>query len=403
MAENDLAAGPNVFRALFSYRPRETTTAEENFLTEALVYTLRKSPSAARAWARLVTRNHVEPKSIRWETQSLLESGEDDPLSIPDLQAYGTTTDGKAFKIICEHKWKAQVSHSQLEKYAKAFGKGEVRHLALVYANERDRFVANQFSPAPGISYGSWKWEEVFSALSAIGEPEPMLQEFLGFLREVGLSPGKPIMKKESIECAQGKANSQNGRAFRKKLLRYCKKLAHEFDWSCIPSFFENQYDGRDSYGRCIFGRFREDIGPHLTLGFYYDISDHKLAFLNPREGIDLNIRLIARPNRNRSVEPVLDCLRTRIPELNRNSATVHLRDDPANGNNHTLFIARRVLSEVIDDSQTESQQIEKIYGQLKSWCSALFSDDSVMKHLMTIKGHGGVRKSSVAVGECAA
>jgi len=393
VSENDLSAGPNVFRALFSYRPRETTTAEENFLTEALVYTLRKSPSATRAWVRLITRNQLEPQSIRWDTQSLLESSEDDPLSIPDLQAYGTTTEGKVFKFICEHKWKAQVSLPQLEKYSKSFGKGEVRHLALLYANDRDRALASQFNPPPGISYGCWKWDEVFSVLSAIAEPEPMLQEFLAFLREVGLSPGQPIAKKESVECAQGMAEFENRKAFRKKLLRYCKKLAHEFDWNCVPSFFENQFDGRDSYGRCAIVRYRDGIGPHLALGFYYDVSDHKLALLNPREGIDLKIRLIARPNRNRFVEPVLACLRSRIPELNRRHATVHLRSDPGNGNDHTLFIARRILSEVINDGQTEIQQIENIYGQLRDWCSALFADDSVIENLKTIKGHSGGKK----------
>lgn len=147
-------------------------------------------------------------------------------------------------------------------------------------------------------------------------------------------------------------------------------------------------YDGRDSYGRCAFGRYRQGIGPHITLGFYYDEYDHKLALLNPREGIDLYIRLIARPAKNRFVEPVLDCLRSRIPELKHHNATVHLRGDPGNGNNHTLFVARRVLSEVINDSQTESEQIERIYGQLREWCSALFADDNVIKNLMTIKGH---------------
>lgn len=65
-----------------------------------------------------------------------------------------------------------------------------------------------------------------------------------------------------------------------------------------------------------------------------------------------------------------------------------HLRDDPGHGNNPTLFVARRVLSEVINDSQTESEQIENIYGQLREWCSALFADDSVMNNLMMIKGH---------------
>src|SRR5258708_5059859 len=52
---------PNVFRSLFRYRPRQDTTANENFLTEALAYTLQRSKAASRACVRFLTNGRIDP------------------------------------------------------------------------------------------------------------------------------------------------------------------------------------------------------------------------------------------------------------------------------------------------------------------------------------------------------
>ncbi|TGR90590.1 hypothetical protein EN852_039745, partial [Mesorhizobium sp. M2E.F.Ca.ET.209.01.1.1] len=42
----------NLFKALFSFRVRDGHSPKENFLTEALVYTLKKNPVAMREWVK---------------------------------------------------------------------------------------------------------------------------------------------------------------------------------------------------------------------------------------------------------------------------------------------------------------------------------------------------------------
>lgn len=97
---------PNVFRALFTYRPRGDTTAKENFLTEALAYTLQRSKAASTTWIQLVSDGRIDPAEVHVvRTQSRFDSRSTATRGIPDLHMTGRTKQGKTFTFIVEHKW----------------------------------------------------------------------------------------------------------------------------------------------------------------------------------------------------------------------------------------------------------------------------------------------------------
>lgn len=384
-AHGEQAPWSNVFSALYRYRPRRDTTANENFLTEALAYTLQRSKAASREWVRLLSDGQIDPAQVTLATQARLEHAKKKSTAIPDLHISGMTRSRRSFTMLVEHKWNARVVVQQLDRYAKTMDQPGKKVLALIYANERDTDRAAKYRPPTGIRYKHLKWEAVYSALSEIRKPDPFLRDFLLFMDDRSLSPGAPLKEQDSIDCAFGRAAGKRGSQFRRRLMRYCEKLAHQFEWASLPSFFRYEYLN-DSWGRCAFGYYGRGNGPEITFGFYHNEYDHRLPFLDKKRGIDLALRLLAAPAKNKEIDHVLNQLIALVPKLEKLGATVHLRGHPDNGNGNTLFIARRVLVDVIAGTKSEDEQIEAIHAQFKEWLDCLFADPRVMASLNTLK-----------------
>jgi len=61
---------PNLFRALFDWRPREAMRPAENFLTESFVYVIRMVPQARALWLREVLGEDFDDGSLSWNTRA---------------------------------------------------------------------------------------------------------------------------------------------------------------------------------------------------------------------------------------------------------------------------------------------------------------------------------------------
>ena len=372
----------SMLAAVFRYRPRSGRTDKENFLTEALVHTLRQSKAAAKTWIKLVTDSAITPATFNISSQVRLRTGSNGH-GISDIYVTGKTNRGLSYALLVEHKWDAPVSLAQFRKYAKWLGKKGRRHLGLVYANDRDREKAKKFKPPKGVAFSTTNWEAVYTALARLKSPTGYVSEFLHFLEDMKLTPGAPITKQELLSCVRRRLGRSD--PLRRKFRRYCEKLGNQFKWSAIPHLYQ-ETDTPDDYGRCVLRFLRPDYrGPDLTFGFYYDTENHQLDFLNPREGIDIALRLVAAPGQNRDIDDVLQALRRAKPRLERLGATVHIRDE-AKFNRYTLFFARMPAARLLHGATTEEAQIDRMHQTMIRWCAALFNDPQVEKLLRKVK-----------------
>src|SRR5277367_2586246 len=125
----------NLFHALFSYRPREGHTPEENFLTEAFAHTLRANPDVCRGWLASVTG---EPLTAlrgdpRVETQASFFAPDGKSWSIPDMVVRCDLAGGGELTVFSEHKWRSPADLDQLRRYREIAGskaKGRVVFIA---------------------------------------------------------------------------------------------------------------------------------------------------------------------------------------------------------------------------------------------------------------------------------
>lgn len=106
---------------IFSYYPRENHSPKENFVTEALAYSLNKEPNFNSAFLELIKsklKNNLtiqEYQSYKWKTQHRFKSG-----NIPDLIFMDSSTP----RIIIEVKVDSKLGEKQIERY-----KHEVKNL----------------------------------------------------------------------------------------------------------------------------------------------------------------------------------------------------------------------------------------------------------------------------------
>ena len=108
-------SAPNLFNALFDFRPRENHTAKENFLSEGFAYVLKTSKPACDAWLSRVLNRPVESRTTKILTRNSERLG--DSVVFPDMLIESELTDGKSEIIYSEHKWDAPCLPGQLQDY----------------------------------------------------------------------------------------------------------------------------------------------------------------------------------------------------------------------------------------------------------------------------------------------
>jgi len=371
----------NLFKALFSFRIRDGHSPKENFLTEALVYALRKNPTAMREWVKLLTDGAISARSVEINTRLTHIDDENYSSIFPDVHVSGCDTREKTFNLVVEHKWDSPCSLPQLKRYAKLKGAGEGRFLAFVCVSAQEKKAADKFPKAEfdGLSYKTVLWRDVYRILFAINPKDRMLEELLSFMKKEGLGPGKAITTQEMQAFLVS-------RGFKRQLDRYCQRLLNEYDWGSVPAKFHYSPKVTDAWGRTAIVFSESSWKPAIAIGFLYDPADHGGQLLKPEEGIDLAIRIHADPAANPSPTEALELLDQRAAELRRQGAVVQTKNQPENNNKHTLILIRKSLGDVISDAATEDEQIEAIYGQLEKWCLILFADPKLLNALATLR-----------------
>jgi hypothetical protein len=204
----------------------------------------------------------------------------------------------------------------------------------------------------------------VFKALDGLPNKSPILKEFLDFMKSHGLSPAQPL----DVETMRAFLQAAG---FLKSLLSFAYKLYTNYSWDVIPERFHATSYVRDHYGRVGIRFETEEWRPALTVGFLYDVTDHKVKLVNRDKGIDLLLRIEAEPKNTKNIQPALAILEEKRKKLKRTAASVLLKGEHGNGNAYSVLIVRDCLADVIENAKTEAEQLEAIYKKLTQWLQA--------------------------------
>lgn len=363
---------PNLLVSLFTWRPRDSVTPGENFLTEAFVHTLRVNASFRSKWLTQLLGQTINDSSLAIETRTSHANVDSGTTVFPDVDIRGEFASGASFNLLIEIKWGAAYVASQLIKYDRLLTGKPNPHLAFLCArgtdyrsaiNDAAGFVHSEFHPL--------LWETVFVALQSAASNCQISKEFLGFMDHHGLSPGQPI----STSMAKGYIASK---PIFERFHRYAEKLLREFDWTILPATHRetDSVKVRNRYGRVAIEFAPPGWNGAITVGFLYDNNDHAVPFADgTSNSIDLMMRIEAAKAKDR--KSVNTAIKARMTAVRRAGGVVRVEGDGVNKNTHTLFIAQRSLTDFLS-SPVEGDQLQALYGQLKAWSEALFSDGTV-------------------------
>jgi hypothetical protein len=178
---------------------------------------------------------------------------------------------------------------------------------------------------------------------------------------------------------------------FLTSLMNYASKLSTR-SWDVIPMRFHASKYVHDRWGRVGIRFETNDWRPALTVGFLYNVADHKVKLTNPSRGIDLMLRLEADPEDTKKIEPVLTCLAERRKALKKSAASVLLKGEPGNGNPYSVLIIQQCLGDLIEGAASESEQLAAIYKRLTKWLTVLFGDGQLEKSLKKCRLDSGMK-----------
>jgi hypothetical protein len=359
---------PNLFESLFEFHPRP----KENFLTESFAYLLRTDEGVRNCWLSLLLGRKIERAACEVFTRQTERDVEDDTPVYPDLVLVGQLSNGERFAVYCEHKWDSPCNQGQLKRYHKVVLRtGSHAHLVFVGATLTQRSDAERcfFDKC----FKCFLWEDVFNALDGVPNKSPILKEFLDFMKSHGLSPALPL----TVETMRAFLQASG---FLKSLLNFANKLNTNYSWDVIPNRFHASNYVHDAWGRVGIRFETEEWKPALTAGFLYDETDHKVKLVNREKGIDLLLRIEAEPKNTRNIQPALAVLDQKRKDLKRTAASVLLKGEHGNGNPYSVLIVRECLGGVIENANTEGEQLEAIHKKLTQWLQVLFKDGLLEK-----------------------
>ena len=368
---------PNIFTSLFSLLP----TQKENFLTKSFAYVLGRDRGAAEAWLSTIFDERLSVAHAIVRTQPPQKAEGCERTFYPDMTIEAETHSGQYLTVYSEHKWDAQCTPGQLEKYAKLLTDPTKRQV-LVFIGAKRKQV-DEAKSCEQLN-AAFLWENVYETLAPL--PDTMVQEFLAFMKAHKLDPGDPI----TPDLIHAHITSL---PFLPRLERYADKLLNDYDWSFLA---QPQRKGvkppavvHDTYGRVVLAfHWREDCedwNPAMTIGFLYDPHDHGVEFMS-QDSIDLILRIEADPKKFHNPVALLDALKPLAPKLQSNDTRALIKDQRGNGNQWNLLIVQRSLARVVEGCPTERQQLDAIYKQTKEWCITLFSDGRVENALRNMQ-----------------
>ncbi|WP_164740472.1 PD-(D/E)XK nuclease family protein [Rhizobium chutanense] len=367
---------PNLFISLFQWRPVDGRTPGENFLTEALVYCLRKNETFRTQWFKRILGSEVIDADLRINTRASHVDDERETTIYPDIDIRGVLTSGQPFSLLVEVKWGARYDHAQIAKYDRLIASQPNAHLVFLSANSIDCRNAKAQRVSLGSAFHVFEWQQIYSLLAALSQDCQSSQELVEFMRMHGLNPPEPI--------TQGLLqNYVTSRDFTKRLRRYCEKILNELPWDFLPPHYQDatRQEVKDQYGRVAIVFRRHDWNGTITIGFLYSNHDHRVKFADGSDAsVDLMMRIEANPAVVGRAE-VVSALQKRVGEVRQCGGVVCLAGDRDNQNPHTLLIAQRSLSEFLDNSD-ETGQLLAMHKQIGDWSAALFGDGELEKAL---------------------
>lgn len=376
----------SVFNALFAYRPREQRRPEEDFLTEALAYTVQACPKARAAWLKIFLGEEygtraVDELNIQTQRAVVEESGT--TAGRPDIQVTGKVGD-EDFVLYVEHKWAADCDGQQLMMYANGLERQKgLLFLGFVGANPIQVGEAKKAADwkSQRIKFRAIQWEEVYESFSGIAQPSSWLQQFMGFLEEQSLTPVGPITEQtlKALGEMKGSAAEQRASPAVTLLRRHMTKLRYNNNWDAIVRPFIPT-PSVTGYGRVAMAFRAPKDGPVLTMGLLYKNGDHDVDFSDPTCGLDLMLRIEADPSIHVALKPLEDEVRGKGEALRQRGVSVELKGE--SGNRHTLLIAHVSLKEVL--GYTSQQQTSWMGHELSDWCRELFGDRCVARAIGT-------------------
>lgn len=377
---------PNLLLSLFQWRPSETKTSAENFLTEAFVYCLRVNERLRKSWFEDILEQAISDADVIISTRASYIDEERASTIYPDIDVRGTLASGEAFTLLVELKWGAPYNRAQIAKYDRLIASEENPYLVFISPSAMDCRLAEGDGAALNSTFRAVRWDQLYLYLSACCEHCRATRELLIFMDQQGLSPQEPI----SQNLLEQYLATKN---FTKRLWRYCEKLINEFDWDFLPENYQvpAQQSVRDQYGRVAIVFMRPHWNGTITVGFLYSNHDHKVKFADGSDNsIDLMMRIEAAQNVHGRDE-VLSVLTRKVTETKKAGGVVLLGNDRANANRHTLFIAQKSLKDYLAHAD-EFSQLAAMHQQIKDWAMALFSDGELEVALDRLDGSQRVK-----------
>jgi hypothetical protein len=370
----DLSDSPlDLFSSLFEFIPGENRSPKENFLTELFSYVLRTSEGARDAWVSFVLGKTVHCEVVEVTTRAT-ERNEENRSVYPDLQIEGTLTGDQPFAIMSEHKWDSPCDHDQLRKYH-AIAVTKQAKLCFVGASRRQLAEAWKCGPAVDKSF---LWEDVFRMFNALENKSEVLKELLAFMSTQALDPGKPL----SIEQMN---HFIKGTGFIHSLERTAHILLNEFDWESVPSRYKLNPEVTNRFGRVAVEFATPEWKPTLSIGFLYDLSDYKVQFVDVSQGIDLVLRLEAKPKDRGNIDDFKTLIAEKLASLTTLGAKVLVAGDKGSRNYDSMLILQCPMAPLLEGTTTDHGQAESIRDKFQSWIKLLFDDGEL--EAVLIKG----------------
>jgi hypothetical protein len=287
----------NLFNQLFTFRPRENSSASENFLTESFTYFLERDKAVLEAFIGRVLQRAIDVE--RYELVTRLPEQLPGRTRFPDLKLVLKASNGETYIIISEHKWDSGIRPNQLVDYEEILRSiaADHRHLVTIVARADQKRAAESTRLALPTTH--LLWEDVYLLLKNLSNEDPLLCEFLEFMESNSLNPGRPI----DSETMKAFLSSSD---FKAQLTRFTNKLFNEYHWTTVPKAYHSKVQVRDRFGRVAIEFQTNGWNPSLAIGFLYDTRDHMVSLTAPNESVDLFLRLEADPRTNPQIEGVL-------------------------------------------------------------------------------------------------
>ena len=194
-----------------------------------------------------------------------------------------------------------------------------------------------------------------------------------------------------------------------KQFRLYTERLYDEFDWKFLPErYHTKKHLGNgifprvlNKYGTIVIEFLTEGYTPSLGVGFLYEPSNAKVKFTTPDKGVDLVLTIGADPDKNPHCGKIikrLDAGSDRILKQEKEQGLkchtrILLRDDCEN--KWTLLIAQKCLADVVENCQTEDEQLGAIYKYFRHLLTELFSDPELENALKTLHPFQGAIRIS--------